>query len=196
MILASLVSVMLAASADAAEPVPKTDPIKTAMEAEWKKIAPKVPGRDGPWFGSERTIFFPASWPDDGKHLTVYFYARIFDPNRHIADGEICGTVWAKALVERSSRRVLTVTRLVDKVEELGIQGIRPIHKEEGAVLTLGDIAAREAPVKTAAEKKKVRDYYCLWRKLDGVIDEKIAPHEKAFYKWLDCASWKSPPQP
>jgi hypothetical protein len=133
---------------------------------------------------------FPLAWPPDGGGAVDYYaFAFSFDPR--LADGERLGAPWARVRVEGRSGdpRLEILTR---RIEDRGIQGVRPLSKQEAAVLR--DTAAMEEKLLGILVSRQrwpiaaddVREYYCLWVGLNAVARD-IRPRHEAFFAWLDC---------
>jgi len=135
---------------------------------------------------------FPLAWPPDGSGAVDYYaYAFSFDPR--LADGERLGAPWARVRVE-GRRGEPGLELLTKRIEDRGIQGVRPLSKQEAAIVR--DSAAVEEKLLSILVSRQrwpiladdVREYYCLWVSVNAVTKD-IRPHHEAFFAWLDCRS-------
>lgn len=133
---------------------------------------------------------FPVAWPPaGGGGVDYYAYAFSFDPR--LADGEHVGAPWARVRVEgrRGEPRLEVLTK---RIEDRGIQGVRPLSQQEAAVLRETD-ALEEKLLSILVSRQRwpivaddVREYYCLWVSVNAVAKD-IRPRHEAFFTWLDC---------
>ena len=157
------------------------------------RVAELAPGILPPMATARVAPPLPSSWPPQGPTTLVFHvYAAAFDPS--LADGERVQSTWALATLppgagEASLRTLRQPTRV------LGIQGVRPLKAGEQAALSLARRdRAEEALLRLAREGRAdgpeaadVRDYYCAWLSVNGVIAGELKDASPAFFAWLGC---------
>jgi len=166
---------------------PEAQPMKGRV-AEMVEAAAKDLTR-GTFWSPAVSPPFPLAWPPDGSGAADYYaFATAFDPR--LADGRRLGGPWARVHVE--GRGEPRLVGLASRIEDRGIQGVRPLSKQE--VTVFRDAAAMEdkllsilvSPQRIPIVADDVREYYCLWVSVNGVAQD-IRPRHEAFFAWLDC---------
>lgn len=179
----SMVGLVLAQHAWAA---PSPPPFQTEMQQAFAKL-----GKAAEQFSPRLSPPFPDAWPLSGP-LVLRYHAYATRLGAGVSDGEHVAKPWAVGLLAGKSRFDVTSKKLV----ELGIQGVRPIDGEELAALRQDaslrgwwdELALHPDDAKVAAEKRvQMRSFYCVWKKLNGVIAQVIVPQHAAFFGWLGC---------
>jgi hypothetical protein len=172
-----------------------SDPFRQVIDAEWKKTGQGSRGdlRDPPGVFWEYAISppFPFRWPPDaGQRILYYLYATGHDP-QHLADGVRISAPWGIMTVTGIKKSPPEFRRLMAGVREIGVQGVRPLQREE--VLVYEQQEAFEPYLETLAgipgENDKgarlLREYYTLWRSHNGVIAEELRKYHDPFFTWL-----------
>lgn len=130
---------------------------------------------------------FPRDWPPppNGPRAVVrYAYAMRLKPG--LADGAEMAAPWAK--ITQSASGGVVVERLSDRLQPLGVQGVRPLRNAEMALIgreqeaTDRMLAGGDEP-----EDGIVRDFACGWTARQGVVAAAIMPRHPAFARWLAC---------
>jgi hypothetical protein len=49
-------------------------------------------------------------------------------------------------------------------------------------------------PAAGSREAAIIRNFYCGWLRVNGVIAAELQPNHIGFFDWLDCRSWKAVP--
>lgn len=150
-------------------------PAKGRLEKSWKKVS--ASGGDMVW-SYRISPPFPSTWPARGGGVDYYYvYADGHDIRNMIADGAFVAAPWARIDVSGSVQKFVQLSK---KLEQLGIQGVRPLERKE--IQTI-ERAQRRKRTDYAGR----RDYYCLWLATHGMIAESIRPDNRAFFTWLAC---------
>lgn len=129
------------------------------------------------------TPALPAQWPPTSNSAPVvrYAYGAAFDPSIH---GERNSAPFA--MVEIAGDGATKVTQLTKALEQLEIQGVRPITKGE-AELQSGDLIA---PAR-AGQMSSLRVPWCTWKRNHGVVSKHLEQKHAAFFEALQCDSVK-----
>ncbi len=172
---------------------------KELLDAQWKNIKPVVavqPGEDpgrGVFWEYRISPPFPSHWPPDGSlQLIYYVYAGGSSPLRLI-DGEYVAAPWGRVEVDPRGSGGPKFMSLSKKLKEIGIQGVKPLTKEEAAFFEKE--AAAEAylatltslPDENEKDVRMVRQYFCAWFQFNGHIVREIRPAHEQFFRWLGC---------
>lgn len=105
---------------------------------------------------------FPATWPSSKDAPVVFYvYATKFNPMR-IMDGVHVAAPWAEIQVDPTNASPPKVTIKKKKLVDIGIQGVRPLKKEE-------------------------INSQCAWIKNNSVIAKQIEPLQQSFFASLEC---------
>ena len=153
------------------------------LKAKWEVLAAEYEKgtQDFPRYAvrDRQTPWLPENWPIESSTKFVrYFYARSYTVPPSIVDGEQIIAPWAKEYFKNGTKEIIT-----NRLEDLGIQGFRPLSKEEDKILS-----SEVLPDKfTAASSKELRGYYCLWISLNSVLWERIKERHQEFDAWLNC---------
>jgi hypothetical protein len=152
------------------------------LEAAWKKVAkPKAQREPGPMWSLSVGPPLPSEWPMTPKGTLVrWVFAAAMDIGLH--DGERVGSAWAR--VDLAADGTETVTVVATALEDLGVQGVRPITKEQAAELRA---AFTSEDALRAGELTKVKAPFCRWAGFNGVIAARLKAHHAAFFKALAC---------
>jgi hypothetical protein len=169
---------------DAAEILAKA----TALaEQQWKESLALKPGNpaDASFIGWETrlTAPFPMAWPSVEQTFAFYAVARGMNPGV-LRDGEYVGPTWARITCSAQGLK-LELTLLDTRLESRGVQGVRPLRREEMEILKLKPLDALLG-ARTAATDAQLKAYYCLQRSLGNIPPEAVTAHA-AFFTWLDC---------
>jgi hypothetical protein len=143
------------------------DAVTSLVRAEWQKISSS--DSKGPPFWSVRvTPGIPCAWPvKEGGSLCYYAYAAALDPQ--LADGERTAAPWAKVTADPAQKTPPKLEVLMKEAKEIGIQGVRPLNKEE--------IGAARDP----------KDSFCFWVRNNGVIAGELKKLHRQFFDSLEC---------
>lgn len=168
-----------AAPSFAQETASKVDQL---IEATWKDVQPKGSG-----WRYRVSPPFPVSWPaSKDAPIVFYVFATKLDP-RHIMDGEHVAAPWAEIELDPKDTASPKITIKKKRLVDLGIQGVRPLSKEETAAYKTMDIA-QDAVISSSGKKNAViRSAYCAWIKNNSVIFRQIEPVQRSFFDWLEC---------
>lgn len=177
----------------------KSDSLKRILlDAEWDKLNPNpISPSGGPprrWWTYEISPPFPSVWPP-APDLTLYYYvyADGHDFSGGLSDGVYITAPWARVEVDLKGSADPKFKLLSTKIREIGIQGVRPLSKEEVAVYELGETVEAYLGNLTGLPDEKdravsdLRRYYCAWCGDSGGIAKEIRPLHKSFFKWLGC---------
>jgi len=164
--------------------------------AEWKRTRQgpdRLPADEpGQFWDPAVTPPFPVHWPPEGGSGSVrYLYATCFDPR--IADGIRVAAPWGIIESLGCEQGLRRFVRLSESIREIGIQGVRPMTKEEMAVYekcsaaesfleSLAGLPDEDDPV-----MRPLRDYYLTWCGHNGVIRQEIAYRHEPFFRWVGC---------
>lgn len=169
---------------------------KPLLNAEWRKMESKMevqPKRPpGVFWDYVISPPFPSIWPPDKNSCLCYYaYAAGHDLRGGLADGVHLSAPWGRVEVEIG--RSLKFKPLASKIRAIGIQGVRPISKDELAIYERKESAETYLGTLTTLpdEKEKgvseLKKYYCTWGNHNGVIVEEIRLHHTQFFQWLGC---------
>lgn len=139
---------------------------------------------------SRLTQPIPTNWTGSRfEALDYYVYSRLFDPN--ITCGERVSKAWLR--IRRTPSGTAEPEALSDRIEEAGIQGVRPLSIDENQIYNTWQnvsLLLRQRLVDhskiTAREADGIRKFYRLWRDCNGVIVEDTRCYHRSFFKWLD----------
>jgi hypothetical protein len=165
------------------------------LDAEWKKTRsgccrPFSKSADVSW-NYYVSPPFPVQWPPDGdQRLFYYIYAMGHSP-QNLSDGVYISAPWGRIEAVGAGNIPPKFTRLSKELMEIGIQGVRPISREEGSIYEKREVAEAylETLVLPPAENNKsvqlLREYFCTWSRHNGVISEEIGKLHTPFFLWL-----------
>jgi len=166
---------------------------ESLIGAEWEKTRRETDGEfsDSPgrsWTPAV-TPPFPTRWPPERDHLVVrYLYATCFDPQ--VMDGVRVGAPWGRLECSGGDRRRPRFVRMAGSIREIGIQGVRPVTKEEMAIYEKSGIAESGLralvgmPYESDPGTPPLRNYYRAWCGHNGVIVSEIASLHEPFFRW------------
>jgi len=171
---------------------------KPLLDAEWRKMESKMevqPKRPpGVFWDYVISPPFPSIWPPDKNSCLYYYaYAAGHDLRGGLADGVHVTAPWGRVEVEIGRRTSLEFKPLASRIKTIGIQGVRPISKDELAIYEGKESAETylgTLPTLPDENEKGVielKKYYCTWCNHNGVIVEEIRQHHKQFFRWLGC---------
>lgn len=133
----------------------------------------------------------PLLWPPKASHNMVFYgYPQGLTPGP-LADGEHIGEPWVK--VEVVAARAPRVRVLLEEIKSLGIQGVRPLSKDETRMERHQEQGPRlvtelaRLPKNDEPAVEKIRSYYCMWIRHNGVIAKHLAGTHADFFEWLQC---------
>ena len=172
--------------------------LKPELDAEWQKIEPKIKslpkGLQGIFWQYVISPPFPSMWPpDSNSSLCFYLYAVGHDIRGRLADGAHVSAPWGRVEVDLRSKTPSKFKPLTSKLKAIGIQGVRPVSKDEAAVYERREFAETYLGTLTTFpdEKEKavldLKKYYCTWFNHNGVIAKELHAHHKEFFHWLGC---------
>ncbi|WP_225413964.1 hypothetical protein [Stigmatella hybrida] len=125
----------------------------------------------------------PMTWPLVEPTFAFYAYARGMNPMR-LRDGEFVGPTWARITWSTHGQK-LELIRLDTRLTSHGVQGVRPLRKEELEILRVKPLEVLLGP-RTKAEDQQLKSYYCLQRSVGNIPPEAVTAHA-AFFEWLGC---------
>ena len=171
---------------------------KPLLDAEWRKMESKMEGQPkrppGVFWDYVISPPFPSIWPPDKNSCLYYYaYAAGHDLRGGLADGIHVSAPWGRAEVEIGRRTSLKFKPLASKIKTIGIQGVRPISKDELAIYEGKESAETYLGTLTTLPDEneqgviELKKYYCTWCTHNGVIVEEIRRHHQQFFQWLGC---------
>lgn len=149
---------------------------------EWRNIERKE-------FGWQYRISppFPAEWPANKDHQVIFYaFAAMINPQK-ISDGEHIAAPWATVRLDAAGLTPPTITIIEKSPVDLGIQGVRPLNKEETD--SYKDMGFAEDAILKSSDSNAVKKAYCVWIKNNSVISGKIKLSQQSFFDWLKCES-------
>jgi hypothetical protein len=166
------------------------------VEAEWRKTwqGPERSPADGPALFWEFRISppMPARWPPAGDRRVVrYLYATCRDPQ--VSDGIRVAAPWGRLGFSGGEPGSPAFVRLSESIRGIGIQGVRPISKEEGLVYKTADRAEaaletlERMPNEEDSGTRMLRDYYRTWCSHNGVMVNELSTTHNPFFRWTGC---------
>jgi hypothetical protein len=172
-------------------------PFTQVLDSEWKKTNPvSRPATAMPVFESWNYYVsppFPAQWPPGAdQRLYYYIYAMGLNP-QSLKDGTYVSAPWGRIEMQSKGNTPPKFFRLAHELREIGIQGVRPLSREESMVYEKKDIAETylhaltSLPDDTHKDAGVLREYYCTWSMNNGVIAEEIRNQHIPFFTWLGC---------
>jgi hypothetical protein len=187
-----IAAIMMAAFATGDQ---ELDILKPVLDQKWKELTKTArsllsPNRSESW-DYRISVPFPENWPPKSGNGLVY-YAVPYGLNlRNLADAENVGAPWARITV--SPGHSPQVKYLTTKIVKLDRQGVRPLFAKEIEILdsreavkaSLSKLSA--LPDSSSPETKRIRDFYCLWISVNGVLAGQLAKDHKSFFDWLAC---------
>jgi hypothetical protein len=187
-----IAAIMMAAFATGDQEIDKVKPV---LDQKWKELTKTArsllsPNRSESW-DYRISVPFPENWPPKSGNGLVY-YAVPYGLNlRNLADAENVGAPWARITV--SPGHSPQVKYLTTKIVKLDRQGVRPLFAKEIEILdsreavkaSLSKLSA--LPDSSSPETKRIRDFYCLWISVNGVLAGQLAKDHKSFFDWLAC---------
>jgi len=178
-----------------AQTVSLSEKVNALAAKDWRKVAPPaLPSGEPRFWNFQSSPPLPCAWPAQGSgKICYYLYAQATDPR--LADGVRVAAPWAKAVADlRLPSPDPRIELLGMRLEELGIQGYRPLSGGELAIVKTGDAAKRglEAwvagrPGLSPGSLAEIKTYYCQWKRNNGVIAAALAPQQAEFFAWLAC---------
>jgi hypothetical protein len=115
-----------------------------------------------------------------------------FNP-QSLADGTYVTAPWGRIEMHSKGNIPSKFLRLSRKLREIGIQGVRPLSREETLVYEKKDVAETylgvlaSLPDDIQKDVGVLREYYCTWCRHNGVISEEIRTQHIPFFVWLGC---------
>ncbi len=171
-------SLPTSALADDAGTKKTLDGAKAALEGELQKLAPM---RSPESWTLQVTPPFP-----DGVAWVVYGYGQRATPQ--LSDGVRIGAIFAEA---RPTAGGYALKRVVEKVSDVGVQGVQPAGTKVGAAAPTAKetLAAREwvAGGHRDAMPSAVKNTYCEWKSINDIIAEHLPASAKNFLTSLAC---------
>jgi hypothetical protein len=193
--LALVLAAQLAAGTLIAPPIAKASPmdlpsVKAKVEAQvraaWPKVEKKAdadPQKAVVW-SAQLSPALPLQWPPQGDGaLVIDVYA--LGQRTSLRDGAIVAAPWTRARVSSDGTVALDA---VSALEEIGVQGVRPVSPA-----LFDKLAAAEQELATAVAGRtlpsgsSLRDGYCGWLRFNGVIAGRLKARNPAFFDWLAC---------
>jgi hypothetical protein len=163
--------------------------VKAAAQKTWKESVETKRGNpaDAGFISWDTRLSdpLPMTWPLVEPTFAFYAYARGMNPMR-LRDGEFVGPTWAKITWSTHGQK-LELTRLDTWLTSHGVQGVRPLQKEELAILKVKPLEVLLGP-RTEAKDQQLKSYYCLQRSVGNIPPEAVTAHS-AFFQWLGCGS-------
>jgi len=170
---------------------------KPLLDAEWKKTRSgfqlpflKPAGVSWDYYVSPP---FPVQWPPDADHRFFYYiYAMGHNP-QNLVDGAYISAPWGRIEAAGTGNSPPKFIRLAKKLIEIGIQGERPINREEALIYEKREAAETYLgtlsliPNENDKGAQLLREYFCTWCRHNGVIAEEIRKLHKPFFLWLGC---------
>jgi hypothetical protein len=129
--------------------------------------------------------------PTSALRLCFYAYASGNSLERPLADGIHVAAPWARVEVEPAAGLVVRVEQLSPETREVGIQGVRPVSREELAIYDeRASVEAylrglRALPEAGTAETQRLQRYYRTWLKYNGTIARAIQAYHEAYFAWV-----------
>lgn len=170
--------------------------VSPLVDAEWKRTrqGPDRSPKEGPglFWDPAVTPPIPVRWPPEGGPCSVrYLYATCFDPR--IADGIRVAAPWGSIESAGGEQGLSRFVRFSESIREIGIQGVRPITKEEMAVYekrgavesSLESLAG--LPDENDPVMGSLRDSYRTWCGHNGVIMQELFSLHEPFFRWVGC---------
>jgi hypothetical protein len=170
-----------------------SDSFKALLDAGWSELSVPAspPGeRPGVSWSWRLSPPFPSEWPPREESRIVYYaFAEGFDLS--VMDGVRVGAPWLRLEVPVSGHAPPVLIPMRGSVEELGIQGVRPLSAAEVAEsggsesigTLLGSLMAR--PGEPGDARVRLSACYGFWTRNNGVIAQAIAPLYRDFFDWL-----------
>lgn len=172
-----------------------SEKVNALAAKEWRTVAPPaLPSGEPRFWNFQSSPPLPCAWPAQGSGKVCYYlYSQATDPR--LADGVRVAAPWAKAVADlRLPSPEPRIEMLGMRLEELGIQGHRPLSGGELAIVKTGDAAkgGLEAwvagrPGLSPGSLAEIKTYYCQWKRNNGVIAAALAPQQAEFFAWLAC---------
>jgi hypothetical protein len=170
---------------------------KPLLDAEWEKTRT---GFHWPFSMQAGTLWdyyvsppFPAQWPPDAdRRFYYYIYAMGQNPQK-LSDGSYLSAPWGRIEVVRKRNIPPIFMRLSKKLIEIGIQGVRPLSREEALIYENKEAAETylgtldSSPAEDSKNAQLLREYFCTWCRHNGVISEEISKLHTPFFLWLRC---------
>jgi len=175
-------------------------PFTQVLDSEWKKTNPV----SQPPHSTKAIPAFvswdyyvsppvPAQWPPGAdQRLYYYIYAMGVNP-QSLADGTYISAPWGRIEMQSKGNTPPKFFRLPHELREIGIQGVRPLSREESMVYEKKDAAETylrslaSLPDDTHKDVGVLREYYCTWYRHNGAIAEEIRAQHLPFFTWLGC---------
>ncbi|MEK7276202.1 MAG: hypothetical protein AAB427_02530, partial [Chloroflexota bacterium] len=117
----------------------------------------------------------------------AFAYGRDFG---RLMDAVRVAAPWAR--VEKYlSESLLPKTELIaDAIREIGIQGVRPISRDEVVVSDSGApieslLARLSGSLDENLTTRSVKEYYRFWQANNGVVAGEIQPRHGEFFRWV-----------
>ena len=174
--------------------------MKQLLDSEWKKLESNANSESRinnelpePCWTYSICPGVPLDWPPNPDLFLIYYIYALGHAPRSLADGTYIAAPWAGIEVDTKRKSDPKFKLLLSKIRKIGIQGVRPLSKKETAVYNnkesveacLGSLSS--IPDETTTGVKELKEFYCTWIKLNGVIAEEISPRHKKFFNWLGC---------
>ncbi len=167
--------------------------LQLRLDAEWQKLIEKSDQPQtlpGVMWSYCLTPPLPSDWPPTPDLRLIYYafaYGRDFG---RLMDAVRVAAPWAR--VEKYlSESLLPKTELIaDAIREIGIQGVRPISRDEVVVSDSGApieslLARLSGSLDENLTTRSVKEYYRFWQANNGVVAGEIQPRHGEFFRWV-----------
>ncbi len=170
--------------------------VEALVQAEWRSVKASsrkatASPRDSVSWSYRITPPLPASWPPGGKGQVCY-YAFAGGLRPALADAEVVAAPWARVVMDATGRQNPGLEILTPQLQELGIQGVRPLTKEEISIWDSRDAVEQEIyglsrSVTRPDGAGRLKEFYCLFLKTHGAVGKAVRSRHREFFDWLGC---------
>ena len=133
----------------------------------------------------DMTPHLPLDWPIRDGALVRYGFAYRLRPG--LADGAEMTEPYARVVEWPDG--TTHVEQLTPRFVVRGIQGVRPLGREEAALANRRpELPALLRAPASAGRDAEIRAITCFWRSVLGVQASAVLPRHPAYAAWLGCA--------
>jgi hypothetical protein len=151
--------------------------LRAMFEPVWLAVRASGPDRQSLGWGLRLTPVLPEPWPEPTEVL-VFAYAAGLAVG--VSDGETVSNAFAVAHLRAGLEP--HVERLPGTLEKMGIQGIRPLRRDEIDLVGAAARIQEQLAASPGALSRQVIAYYRHWLNVAGVIAARLPESQQRFF--------------
>lgn len=162
------------------------------IEEMWSRLPHEETDRPLIAWSYQITPPFPSEWPLRPKNRLVYYvYATGHDMSGRLADGVYIAAPWVQVEKPLNGEQPVEIRMLNTELRTVGIQGIRPLSRDE---VLFGQeepierwfaILLQSMPNPDSQALRALKRFYQSWCSQNGAILETFSAEHRAFLQWV-----------